>query len=292
MEVLGREIPDNLAKLHDEVVNLRPDATLRFTKGLSVDFPSLAWHIPDNNGNSEVRLAENFTDAALAHELLHVMLYRRGFPYASPLSVFGSHTLTARALNCCVSHASLSEEVADLGVADFWPPPALGSDEDITPLEDRIVQAWNLAEAGDDNGDEPQVAGLAARFRDAIEKCRQPGATRWRRTMIDLLQYMDGLEKREEGAFGPLRSVLVTLVVTEPQLTRPADRMVELTPLGGESIGFVHKQDGGLFHYRFATPGRKRREMAELQTELKKTRTETFLDQYWVPYTVDLRVKK
>ena len=68
--------------------------------------------------------------------------------------------------------------------------------------------------------------------------------------------------------------------------------MVELVPLGGESIGFVHKQDGGLFHYRFAAPGRKRVEIAELQNELRKTKTEPFLDSYWVPYTVDLRVKK
>ena len=98
---------------------------MKFTRGLSTDFPSLAWHIPDNNGNSELRLAENFTDAALAHELLHIMLYRRGFPGATPLSTFGAHTLTARALNCCVSHASLAEEVPDLGISEFWPPPPL-----------------------------------------------------------------------------------------------------------------------------------------------------------------------
>src|SRR5581483_7160407 len=116
MEVLGRTIPDNLAALHDEVVNLRPDANLRFTRGLTEDFPSLAWHIPDASGNSEIRLSENFTDAALCHELLHVLLYRRGFPYASPLSTFGAHTLTARALNCCVSHTWLGDEVKELGV--------------------------------------------------------------------------------------------------------------------------------------------------------------------------------
>ena len=110
--------------------------------------------------------------------------------------------------------------------------------------------------------------------------------------MVELLTYLDGLEQRAPDAFGPLKSVIVTLVVTEPQLARPADRMIELVPLGGESIGFVHKQDRGLFHYRFASPGRKRREMAELQQELKKTRTEPFLDTYWVPYTVDLRVSK
>src|SRR5947209_8295696 len=69
-----------------------------------------------------------------------LLLYRRGFPSATPLSVFGAHTLTARALNCCVSHASLSEEIEALGISEFWPPPALGSDEDITPFEDRIVQ--------------------------------------------------------------------------------------------------------------------------------------------------------
>src|SRR4051794_31699143 len=147
MEVLGREIPENLTVLHDEVVALRPDATIRFVKGLAVDFPSLAWHIPDANGNSEIRLAENFTDAALAHELLHVMLYRRGFPTANPLSAFGSHTLTARALNCCVSHASLADEMTELGLEEYWPPPAMGLDPDLTPLEVRIVNAWNICDS-------------------------------------------------------------------------------------------------------------------------------------------------
>jgi hypothetical protein len=293
MEVLGREIPEALTELHDAIVELRPDATIRFTKSLADEAPVKAFHTADGSGNSEIRFAEGWDDRDLAHELLHVMLYRRGFPQAASINGLGDYALTGRTLSCCVSHASLTDEVPDLGgIAEFWPPHPTHPAGDETPLETTLVNAWRIAEFGDEPDADTATQALATRLRAEMERCRAPGATRWRRSMVELLQHLDGLEQRAPDAFGPLKSVTVTLVVTEPQLTRPADRMVELVPLGGESIGFVHKQDGGLFHYRFAAPGRKRVEIAELQTELRKSKTEPFLDAYWVPYTVDLRVKK
>jgi hypothetical protein len=292
MEVLGREIPEALTRLHDAIVELRPDATIRFTRTLADEAPVRAFHTADGSGNSEIRMAPAWDDRDLAHELLHALLYRRGFPSAASINGLGDYALTARTLSCVVSHASLSEEVADLGVAEFWPPNPTHPAGDELPLEQLLVNAWRIAEFGDEADADATTNALAARLRDDMERCRTPGATRWRRSIVETLQHLDGLEQRAPDAFGPLRSVTVTLVVTEPQLARPADRMVELVPLGGESIGFVHKQDGGLFHYRFAAPGRKRVELAELQNELRKTKTEAFLDGYWVPYSVDLRVRK
>jgi hypothetical protein len=292
MEVLGKEIPQALADLHDAIVELRPDASIKFSHTLHDEAPVRMFHVADGSGNSEIRIAEPWDFRDLAHELLHVMLYRRGFPFAASINGLGDFALTGRILSCCVSHASLSDEVADLGIGEFWPPNPTHPAGDETPLETLLINAWRLAEFGDEAGADDATKALAQRLRSEMERCKAPGATRWRRSMIDLLQLLDGMEKRAPDAFGPLRSVTVTLVVTEPQLTRPADRMVELVPLGGESIGFVHKQDGGLFFYRFAAPGRKRAEMAELQNELRKTKTEPFLDSYWVPYSVDLRVRK
>jgi hypothetical protein len=292
MEVLGREIPQALADLHDAVVELRPDASIKFSHTLHDESPVRAFHIADGSGNSEIRMAEPWDDRDLAHELLHVMLYRRGFPNAASINGLGDYALTGRTLSCCVSHASLSDEVEELGVAEFWPPNPTHPAGDETPLETLLVNAWRIAEFGDEGGADDATKALATRLRAEMERCRAPGATRWRRSIIELLQLLDGMEQRAPDAFGPLRSVVVSLVITEPQLARPADRMIELVPLGGESIGFVHKQDGGLFFYRFAAPGRKRVEMAELQAELKKTKTELFLDTYWVAYSVDMRVKK
>ena len=292
MEVLGREIPQALADLHDAIVELRPDAAIKFSHTLHDEAPVRTFHVADGSGNSEIRMAEPWDDRDLAHELLHVMLYRRGFPNATSINGLGDYALTARTLSCCVSHASLSEEVEELGIAEFWPPNPTRPAGDEPEVEQRLMNAWRIAEFGDEPDADDATKALATRLHTEMERCKAPGATRWRRSIIELLQLLDGMEQRAPDAFGPLKSVSVTLVVTEPQLTRPADRMVELVPLGGESIGFVHKQDGGLFFYRFAAPGRKRVEMAELQTELRKTKTELVLDSYWVPYTVDLRVKK
>ena len=292
MEVLGREIPQALGELHDAIVELRPDATIRFNRGLHDESPIRAFHLADGAGNSDIRVAEPWTDQDLAHELLHVMLYRRGFPQAASLNGLGDYAITGRTVTCCVSHASLAEDVRELGLLEWWPPALVYPAGDETPLETTLINAWRIAEFGDEEGADDATQALAKRLRVEMERCKVPSATRWRRSMIDLLQHLDGMEKRGPEQFGPLRSCVVSLVVTEPQLARPADRIIELVPLGGESIGFVHKQDGGLFHYRFAAPGRKRRELAELQNELKKTKTEAFLDTYWVPYTVDLRVKK
>jgi hypothetical protein len=292
MEVLGREIPQALADLHDAIVELRPDASIKFSHTLADEAPVRAFHIADGSGNSEIRMAVPWDDRDLAHELLHVMLYRRGFPNAASINGLGDYALTGRTLSCCVSHASLSDEIAELGIAEFWPPNPTHPAGDESALEMLLVNAWRIAEFGDEPDADDATKALATRLRAEMERCKAPGATRWRRCMVELLQHLDGLETRAADAFGPLKSVTVTLVVTEPQLTRPADRMFELVPLGGESIGFVHKQDGGLFFYRFAAPGRKRVEIAELQNELRKTKTEPFLDSYWVPYSVDLRVKK
>jgi hypothetical protein len=292
MEVLGREIPQALADLHDAIVELRPDASIKFSHTLHDESPVRTFHVADGSGNSEIRMAEPWDDRDLAHELLHVMLYRRGFPNAASINGLGDYALTGRTLSCCVSHASLSDEVAELGIAEFWLPNPTRPAGDESPLETLLVNAWRNAEFGDEADADDATKTLATRLRTEMERCRAVSATRWRRSIIELLQLLDGMEPRAADAFGPLKSVSVTLVVTEPQLARPADRMVELVPLGGESIGFVHKQDGGLFFYRFAAPGRKRVEMAELQAEMKKTKTELFLDSYWVAYSVDIRARK
>lgn len=292
MQILGREVSPALVALHDEVIGLRPEAELKFVQGLPSNSGARGWHLPDSMGGSEVRLAEDFDDAALAHELLHVLIYHRGFPLAMTLGGLGPHSVTARVLSCCVSHLALEAEAADRGLTDLWTPGKEAADwqgENPNDPEESVLGAWRLAQ-GESSGVGSDVEGLARKLSETMERCRRPAALRWRRAMIDLLTEFDALARRmDASAVLPSRAIMVSLVATEPQLARPTDRMVELIALEQNAIGFRHKQDGGLFHFRFATPGKQRRDLAQMQAELKRTKTEVFLDNYRVPYSVEVK---
>jgi hypothetical protein len=195
-----------------------------------------------------------------------------------------------------VSHGALEDEAQDRGLAEVWSPgkeAAPWHSEDAKDPEEWFLKAWRVAEAVDEAEDADVAArALAKKLTETTERSSKPSAMRWRRAMIDLLEEFDAIvRKTDTKAVLPSSAILVSLVTTEPQLSRPADRMVELVALEQNAIGFRHKQDGGLFHFRFATPGKQRRDMAEMQAELRKSKTEAFLDNYRVAYSVEVRPK-
>ena len=136
----------------------------------------------------------------------------------------------------------------------------------------------------------PKTWEVASRLKQAMESCRVMGGIRWRRAMVELLEYFDGMAREfYPDVMPPLKSVAISLVMTEPQAARPADRMIELVQSDPSVAGFQHKQDHSLFHFRYLGPGVQKKELAELRADLKKMRTEDFLNTYWVPYTVDVK---
>jgi hypothetical protein len=306
MQVLDRELPPEIEALYDEVVALRPESGLKFQRflppqGLAV----AAQHVPDYTGDSEIRLVPDYDLPSLVHVLLHTLVFRKGYPMATTHA--GSdptYASIAHVASCCATHAALSEEVGRRPeLLPYWQdelgkhPRAAGL-RSPEPLS--VLDTWRLADAiaeavpGSDElrsaCAESQAAAWTAaeRLLETRERCRGPSALRRFHAMSELVLFYDELLKGSHG-LPPSRAVLLSLVVSEPQLQRPADRMVEVVPLERDIIGFQHKQDRTLFHIRFALPGRQKRELAELRTDLR-LRTEDFLNKYWVPYTVDLRV--
>jgi hypothetical protein len=306
MEVLGREIPAALAELHDDVVALRPEASLVFKKG----YPpggGKSWHRGDVGGDSEIVLAEDFEDFDVAHSLLHAYLYRQGCPLAEGLPGFERDGgRAARLVSCCVTHPTLHQLAAKRELPDEIWKKAVVDRAQIHPDDEGessllgLTEALHLADAAANF--EAEVAAVVEECRDrfperwkavqemmaTMERTRQISGMRLRRSMIDLLRYFDGYL---EGDFQPatplLRSVSVTLVLAEHQLGRPAERLVELVMAGTSVVAFVHKQDHGVFFNRVVGRGPKR-ELAEMKDELKKSRLSAFLETYWVPYVVDM----
>ena len=308
MQVLDRELPPELETLHQEVVDLRPEATIKFVRGMPAGARLEGRHEPDREGNSEIRLNEGFEFATLTHQLLHALYFRRGFPFASVLPFETSFSTVAQIINCAVSHAAMHVEARDKGL-----PPGLwrdkivslatleGPDEPVAS-EQGILQAWYLADALECDPDAvselaqrcrdeyPQTWAITSKLNEVMARCRVMGGLRWRRAMVELLEYFDRLAREHyPDILAPLKSVSISLVMTEPQAARQADRMIEIVQSDPSVAGFQHKQDGSLFHFRYLGPGTQKKELAELRSEVKRMRTEDFLNLYWVPYTVDIK---
>ncbi len=304
MQILGRDVPPEIEALHDDVVAQRPEANLKFiTAAIAAGERGL--HRGDLEGNSEVLLREGFDDYELAHQLLHTRLYRQGYPVTSTLPAYEvSHLPLCRIVACAVSHPAMHEEARRRGLPEAaWKDRVIAralasaQNEPISAL-DRLDDALAIADALDAypavearleprGGDE--TWRLVGRLRAVMDQSRRPAAMRWRRSMVQLLEEADRALAGELEP-PPSQAVAVTLVISEMQLARPAERLVEVTSTGHSAFAFVHKQDGGVFHLPFAGPGVARRELAEIRQARKTLRAEAFLDAYWVPYTVDLNV--
>ena len=308
MQVLDRELPPELEALYTDTVELRPEATIKFVRGMPAGARLEGRHAADREGNSEIRLKEDFDWATLAHELFHALYFRRGFPFATILPFETSFSTVAEIINCSVSHAAMHEEARSRGLPDaYWRDKIIadavleGPDEP-AQTEQGILQAWHLADAialdaeatagvaEKTRFEYPQTWAVASRLLETMAQTRAMAGMRWRRAMVDLLRYFDGLAREHfPDIMPPLKSVAISLVVTEPQLARPADRMLEVIAADPSVAGFVHKQDGSLFHFRYLGPGMQKKELAEIRADVKKMRTEDLLNAYWVPYSVDLR---
>lgn len=307
VQILDREIPPEIEALYEEVVALRPQAGLKFQRflppqGLAI----VAMHSGDYAGDSEIRLTPDYDLPSLVHVLLHALLYRKGYPVASALAASDvTYASIAAAAGCCASHGLMTVEVGKRpDIAAYWrqevakfPDAAdIESDEPLSILDcwrlaDAVAQAAEGAEAAADLCRERRQESWAVveRFLQARERCLEPAGLRWYRAMAGLVRFFDAIVAAENGrALPPSDTVMVSLVVSEPQLQRAADRLIEIVPLARDVVGFRQKQEGVLFHVRFALPGKQKRELAEVRADLK-LRTEDFLNKYWVPYTVDLR---
>ena len=308
MQILDRDIPEALEKLHQAVVDLRPEATIKFVRGMPAGARIEGRHEPDREGNSEIRLKQDFDFGTLAHQLYHALYFRRGFPFASVLPFETSFSTVAQIINCTVSHAAIHIEAREDGMpAEYWRDKVIslatleGPDEPALS-EEGILQAWYLADAIECDHDAtrelaercraeyPKTWEVTSKLLDVMERSRTMGGLRWRRNMVELLEYFDGLAREHyPDILSPLKSVAVSLVMTEPQAARQADRMIEIVQSDPSVAGFAHKQDHSLFHFRYLGPGTQKKELAELRSEVKRMRTEDFLNLYWVPYTVDLK---
>jgi hypothetical protein len=311
MEVIGKEIPAELEALHNEIVELRPDATIKFVKGMPAGSRLEGRHQPDREGNSEIRLNEGYHDGSLTHQLLHALYFRRGFPFASVLPFETSFSTVAQIIECAASHAAMHQEVRDKGLPDaLWRDKIIadatleGPDEPAA-TEQGLLQCWYLADAIECDpeavadlverakSEYPKTWAVTSRLSETMAATRVMGGIRWRRAMVELLEYFDGMAREHyPDILAPLKTVSISLVMTEPQATRPADRMIELVQSDPSVAGFQHKQDHSLFHFRYLGPGVQKKELAELRADLKKMRTEDFLNTYWVPYTVDVKAAR
>jgi hypothetical protein len=308
VEVLGREIPPELEALHDDVIAWRADAQLKFAKGMPEGSRLESRHTPDRDGNSEIRLLEDYHFGSLTHELLHTLYYRRGFPMATCIPFDTTFSTVAQLITCAVSHPALYDEAYERGLMDaYWRDKiiagaTLDAPDDPAHYEESLLMAWRLAEAVFLAPDEvkavteqcqaeyPNTWEVTQRLLQGMERGRALTGMGWRRGMVDLLVYFDAMAKKHHPSLQPpLEVIAVSLVLTEPQLTRPADRMIEIVTPDKSVAGLVQKQDGSLFHFRYLGPGTQRKEVVELKADLKKLRTEVFLDKYWIPYSVDVK---
>jgi hypothetical protein len=308
MQVLDRELPPELESLHDDVVALRPEATIKFVRGMPAGARLEGRHEPDREGNSEIRLSADFDFATLAHQLFHALYFRRGFPFASVLPFETSFSTVAQIINCAASHAAMHIEARERGLpAALWRDKIVrlatleGPDEPVA-TEQGILQAWYLADAMECEPaavadlvercrtEYPKTWQITSRLHDVMVRNREMGGLRWRRSMVELLEYFDAIAREHyPDILAPLKSVAISLVMTEPQAARGADRMIEIVQSDPSVAGFQHKQDGSLFHFRYLGPGTQKKELAEMRSEVKRMRTEDFLNLYWVPYTVDFK---
>ena len=307
MEVLNKTVPPEIEALNEAVVALRPDANMKFVAEVRTGATIKGRHQPDLHGNSEIRLGEDYDFGALAHGLLHALYYRRGFPVATTAPFDISFATVAEIINCAASHAALHEEAAELKLpAALWRDYVIGAAALTGPdepalTEEGLLNAWLLADAL--TLDEAAMAGLAEtcradypetwvvvqRLRRTIEYCRTHSGLRWRRGMVELLRYFDAMAREHHPTvLPPTQTILISLVLSEPQVKRPAERLFEIAPISSRVAGFLHKQDGSLFHVRFFGPGSEKRELASLRAAMKKMRVEEFLDEFQVPYSVDL----
>ena len=308
MQILDRDLPPALEALHQEVVDLRSEATIKFVRGMPAGARLEGRHEPDREGNSEIRLKEDFDFGTLAHQLYHALYFRRGFPFASVLPFETSFSTVAQIINCAVSHPAMHAEARENDMpAEYWHDKIVslatleGPDEPAMS-EEGILQAWYLADALECDAeavdalaqrckaDYPKTWAITSKLREVMEHSRSLGGLRWRRNMVELLEYFDGIAREHyPDILAPLKSVAISLVMTEPQATRQADRMIEIVQSDPSVAGFAHKQDHSLFHFRYLGPGTQKKELAEMRNEIKRMRTEDFLNLYWVPYTVDLK---
>ena len=308
METLSIEVSPQLKELYDDVQASRPEAALNFAQGMPAGSRFEGRHTPDQAGNSEVRLADGADAGALAHELLHALFYREGFPFATCLMLDTSFAAVAQIVICAVSHPTMHEEAQARGLPDAaWRDKIIGAaglDEPDEPAasEASLIQAWRLADAV--FLDREAVAALTERCRSelpqtwevvehllqAMERCRAATGIGWRRSMVDLLTYFDTMARAHHPEVAPpLKLVSVSLVLTEPQAKRPADRMVEIELIENNAAAFVHKQDHAVFFFRYLGPQVQKREVVQLRSEVKQMRTIEFLDRYRVPYSIELR---
>jgi hypothetical protein len=219
-----------------------------------------------------------------------------------------SFSTVAQIMNCAVSHAAMHIEARDRDL-----PPELWRDKIISlatlegpdepaATEQGILQAWYLADAMECDAEAvaylvercrteyPKTWEIASKLHGVMERNRVMGGLRWRRSMVELLEYFDAIAREHyPDILSPLKSVAISLVMTEPQAARGADRMIEIVQSDPSVAGFQHKQDGSLFHFRYLGPGTQKKELAEMRGEVKRMRTEDFLNLYWVPYTVDFK---
>ena len=171
----------------------------------------------------------------------------------------------AEIINCAASHAALHEEAAELKLpAAVWRDYVIGAAALTGPdepalTEEGLLNAWLLADAL--TLDEAAMAGLAEtcradypetwvvvqRLRRTIEYCRTHSGLRWRRGMVELLRYFDAMAREHHPTvLPPTQTILISLVLSEPQVKRPAERLFEIAPISSRVAGFLHKQDGSL----------------------------------------------
>src|SRR5439155_25166189 len=121
--------------------------------------------------------------------------YRRGFPNAMTLGGLGHYSVTARIIDCCVTHGALEDEAQDLGLADIWSPgkeAARWHSEDANDPEEGFRQGWRVAEGVDEAEQADEAARpLAKTLTDTTERSRKPSAMPWRRELIDLPEGSD-----------------------------------------------------------------------------------------------------
>jgi hypothetical protein len=311
MQILDIELPPEIEALHADLVESRPESELRFVRGMPAGSRFESRHTPDAQGNSEIRLAEGAGIEALTHELLHALFYRHGFPVATCSAFAPNFAGLAQVVVCATSHAAMQDEAEARNIPDaLWHDhivklATLDEPDEPALQEASLLQAWRLADAIFLDREAvapleercraklPQTWAVVERILQAMERSRVASGVGWRRAMVDLLTYFDAMAREHHpNVVPPLKSIAITLVLSEQQLTRDADRRIEVVPSGAAGAAFVSKQDGTIFHFRYLDPNTQKRELAVLRMDLKRAKTIDFLEHHGMPYTVDMRAGK
>ena len=311
MQIYDRELPPELEKLYEDAVAYRPDAQLKFVLGMPEGSRLDGRHTADRDGNSEVRVATDWDFPVLAHELMHVVAYRRGLPYASVLPFETNFSTVAQVITCAATHAHFHADAIARGLPpSLWHDkvvsyPKLDAPDEPALSEQSFIEAWRLADAifcdrdavahleAKARAELPQTWAVTERILQTMERCRGVSGVGWRKAMVDLLGYFDAMAKEHHPAvLPPSKTIALTLVLSEAQLKRPADRLIEIAVIDKIVVGFMNKQDRSIFHFLYLGPKTQKQELATLRAQLKQKKVEDFLDLHWVQYTVDLRAGK